>query len=258
MEYKITELQKVHKKKNELEERLEIEESKPKMKKAQSQLSGMKERAKKMDHELQLLSATPLDLSSLEEQIQILERKAEQSGANLSQTKSSSGGEDWLKEIPDDFIEKIGREHFHHPFFKLIAIGAYAFNMNIQEFLGKLLPPLDKNLIAFSFKNFSQPHIDLDGTFSIHDLELKSRTRFEQLEVFKQDLVYFALKFTILQFLLRQNSFPLVFDSAFRSFDERIGSVLVKSLKFLSQQNQILFLTDQEFFAQTADHVQEL
>ena len=243
--------------KKELESRLQAERTKPQHQKAEKNLPIMKQKARSMEKELQLLSGAPLDADALDQQIWELEQQAQKSGIDITVSQEKPR-ENWLKEIPEDFIDKTGRDFFYDPAFKLIMVAANSFQFPAQDFVDKLVPPLDKNLSAFSFNNMSESHIDLAGTYSVHDQEAKSRIRFEQLETFKQDLAYFALKFTILQFVLQQNPVPLIFDSAFRSFDERIASAIAKSLKFLSEQTQIIMLTDQEYYAQTADHVQKL
>lgn len=237
-------------------EQLAARRAKPEFQKAEQSLPEMKKKAAKFEQELQLLSATPLDPDVLADQIAELEEQARRAGAVVS--GGAATGSDPHRAVGEAFIEKIGRDLFASPTHRLVAVAAHALNLSLSDFIAKFTPPFDKNLMAFSFKNLSEPKIDLDGTFSVHDGEAKTRVRWEQLEVFKQDLVYFALKFTLLQFLLRERVFPVILDSALKGFDERIAPVLAKSMKFLSQQTQIILLTDQNLYAQAADAVENL
>jgi len=233
-----------------LEVQLDKEKSNPRYQKAAAMLPQMVEKSKGMERELQTLSATPLDPEHLEDQIRELERQAKASGVQVS--FESGAGE---QKVSAEFVKQIGEEIFQNPTQRLIAVAAHGLRIARGEFLQKLKAPLDKNLAAFSFKNFGDSHIELDGTFSVVEGEGNTRVRYEQLEPFKQDLAYFALKFTLLQFLIRDFPVPLLFDSLFSNLDARVVPVIAKALKFLGQQTQILFLTDREEYAQAADHL---
>ena len=250
-------IRKIQKEMKEIKTQLEAEQAKPGYQQAVKELPEAKKLAQKMEQELQLLSATPLNAEQISYQIAQLEAQAKSMGAAIPQ-QPTPGNSDSLGIAQDDFIQQIGHDFYHNPTHRLVAIAANALQIPMMDFAAKLIPPLDKNLHAFSFGNLGESKIDPDGTFSVQDQEIKSRVRFEQMEPFKQDLCYFAIKFTILQFFLREKPLPVLLDNPFQSFDERMVDVFAKAIQFLSQQSQVLLLTDREQYGQGAASVQSL
>ena len=72
------------------------------------------------------------------------------------------------------------------------------------------------------------------------------------------DLVYFSLKFALLEMLVAKFQFPILIDEPYLSLDEARATAVAKTLKRLGQKTQIIAFTAQKILAREADNALSL
>jgi len=126
-----------------------------------------------------------------------------------------------------------------------------------DDLLGQISAKANLYLQALSAKKYESLRKE-SGKLLVRVGEMNQEIELPELGGPGFDIVYFSLKFAILELLSQKFQFPLILDDPYLYLDESRLAAVAKTLKRLSQKAQIIAFSSQKIFVREADNALSL
>ncbi len=164
----------------------------------------------------------------------------------LDESKAQSGsGSSWggrvSSRFPDDHIARF------------LAIATELLQKGQIDPLGELQNLFNKYIQILTKNNYARATFSKEGVIKFFKADNLMRVGMDSMTPATKDSIYFALKFSLIESILKRRSLPIILDDPFLLFDDsRIESVSA-ILKELSKNGQVIYLTSKQSGLKGAD-----
>jgi len=140
---------------------------------------------------------------------------------------------------------------------RLLESGARTLGMKSDELFKQASARANIYLQAFSGKKYQEFRKQADSIM-VRLADINQEMDLKEVGKTGMDLVYFSLKFALLEMLAAKFPFPIIIDEPYLSLDEARATAVAKTLKRLSQKTQVIALTSSKLFVKEADNALSL
>lgn len=162
-----------------------------------------------------------------------------------SKALSSGSGGSWggrvSSRFPDDHIARF------------LAIATELLQKGQIDPLAELQNSFNKYIQILTKKNYARATFSKDGVIKFFKADNLMRLGMESMTPATKDSIYFALKFSIIESILKRRSLPIILDDPFLLFDDSRLESVSTILKELSNKGQVIYLTSRQSALKGAD-----
>ena len=162
-----------------------------------------------------------------------------------SKALSSGSGGSWggmvSSRFPDDHIARF------------LAIATELLQKGQIDPLGELQNLFNKYIQILTKKNYSRATFSKGGVIKFFKADNLMRVGLDSMTPATKDSIYFALKFSLIESILKRRSLPIILDDPFMLFDDSRLESVSAILKELSKKGQIIYLTSRQSALKGAD-----
>ncbi len=193
-------------------EQINIDEAEEKLKIMENDLSEIKYEYSKLEERMDILNSHIQELINIEEEIARVQRKIEKYREEIQSAKIA-------KEVIESLSERIHKQF------------APEINRNVSQ------------LISFvTDGKYGNIKIDDNLDVTVENPSTGELISLESLSGGTIDQIYFALRFSLIDSMKKDN-FPLILDDCFIQYDDRRLENILKFLVKLSERNQVILFT---------------
>jgi len=211
----------------------------------------LKLKIKELEEKLKGFAGLGMDPNELRREIERLENSLERA----RKLGLISGG----KEQPEQEAQPASLEQIITASFWdiLLEKGGGIFGLGAEQIYEKIKPRINLYLQAFSSNRYQEVRKEGEDLLVLVR-ELEQEVSVNQLAGTALDLIYFSLKFALLEIIMQKYQLPLIFDEPFQLMDQSRKTALAKSLKRFAGKSQVILFSSDKIFSQVADQALSL